>query len=178
MRLSALPITGSLQLVLRGVLGGELHIEFPGFLRVRAESNLQTFSSALGGASAEPITSTTDERRPFAVGANTFTDYASAAVRTCNNQKNACVRIANGEDNPTGITISDCESQETECTGVASSVDPSTIGAAAPPAGTDPVVEPEPEPEPAPEPAPAPAVAPPSATLHSSDENFYYFCDP
>ncbi|CAL3972093.1 unnamed protein product [Diplocarpon coronariae] len=109
MRLPTLLITGSLQLVLGDIPAGEMHADFPGFLRVRAEANLQSlFTSALGGVGAEPITSTTDARRPFAVGADTFTDYASAAARTCHNQRNAC-------DN---------------------------------------------------------------ATLHSSDENFYYFCDP
>ncbi|KAI6712659.1 hypothetical protein JHW43_004790 [Diplocarpon mali] len=128
MRLPTLLITGSLQLVLGDIPAGEMHADFPGFLRVRAEANLQIevphaevkstkqsfFTSALGGVGAEPITSTTDARRPFAVGADTFTDYASAAARTCHNQRNACDKIANARDggNPFGITVSNCEEQE------------------------------------------------------------------
>ncbi|OAF58543.1 hypothetical protein VC83_04962 [Pseudogymnoascus destructans] len=60
----------------------------------RAEKSSRA-NSALGGAAAEPITSTNDQNRPFEVGGDTLTDFKSAASRTCDNQKNACAKIAN-----------------------------------------------------------------------------------
>ncbi|KAH7395933.1 hypothetical protein BKA64DRAFT_72856 [Cadophora sp. MPI-SDFR-AT-0126] len=195
--------------------GADMQIDFPGFLRApRAEKNLQTFKGALGGVEAEPITSTSDPKRPFAVGSNTFTSYEDAAVRTCNNQKNACADVANGKKNPDDITVAQCDDQETDCSNNASKVNPSTIAAAAaastststskkstssaaaspkasvqPPAAVAPApVAPAPV-APAPveqtsasqEAAPATTVAPvvvAQPTLHSSDDQFFYFCDP
>ncbi|KAH9224130.1 hypothetical protein DL95DRAFT_379054, partial [Leptodontidium sp. 2 PMI_412] len=110
------------------IAGADMQIDFPGFLRApRAEQNLQTFKGALGGVTAEPITSTSDPKRPFAVGSDTFTTYEDAAVRTCNNQKNACARVANGKNNPSDITVGQCDDQETDCSNNASTVNPSTI---------------------------------------------------
>ncbi|KAH7360154.1 hypothetical protein BKA65DRAFT_546885 [Rhexocercosporidium sp. MPI-PUGE-AT-0058] len=185
--------------------GADMKIDFPGFLRApRAEQNLQTFKGALGGVVAEPITSTTDPKRPFAVGSNTFTKYQDAAVRTCNNQKNACARIANGKDNPSDITVGQCDAQETDCSNNASTVNPSTIAAgagaeAAPKTSTtSSAAQARASTQQAPPPAaapiqqtstsqvevskPTPTLAAPvvvaQPTLHSSDEQFFYFCDP
>ena len=113
--------------------GADMQIEFPGFLRApRAEQNLQvssttgvillsrlthsfqTFKGALGGVEAEAITSNSDPKRPFAVGSDTFTTYEDAAVRTCNNQKNACAKVANGKNNPDDITAAQCDDQESK----------------------------------------------------------------
>ncbi|EKD16833.1 putative Neurofilament medium polypeptide [Drepanopeziza brunnea f. sp. 'multigermtubi' MB_m1] len=91
---------------------------FAGLLHVRAEVktlDLQTFSSALAGIACEPITTTDDVRRPYAVGSDTFTDYASAAVRTCNNQKNKCAEVANQGGGGSPVTLEDCNEQEGEC---------------------------------------------------------------
>ncbi|KAK0105023.1 hypothetical protein ONS96_004429 [Cadophora gregata f. sp. sojae] len=97
--------------------GPDLAINFPGFLRTRAESgNLQTFSSALGGIPAEPITSTTDAKRPFQVDGTTFTDFRSAASRSCSLQHNKCATLANSKDgsNSGGIKVGDCDDQQCE----------------------------------------------------------------
>ncbi|KAI9055119.1 hypothetical protein LZ554_000084 [Drepanopeziza brunnea f. sp. 'monogermtubi'] len=197
---------------------------FAGLLHVRAEVknldknlDLQTFSSALAGIACEPITSTSDARRPYAVGSDTFTDYASAAVRTCNDQKNKCAAVANKGGDESSVTLDDCDEQEEKCTNNASTADPSTIGVAPPPQATPaplssssveaaaPISTPSSSPPPASPPAadpPAadpPAADPPAAespapvlpappnlastellqpTLHSSDAEFFYFCDP
>jgi len=180
--------------------GADMQIEFPGFLRApRAEQNLQTFKGALGGVEAEAITSNSDPKRPFAVGSDTFTTYKDAAVRTCNNQKNACAKVANGKNNPDDITVAQCDDQETDCSNNASQVNPSTIAAAAesapktstsaaaaaPKAPTPPPAAVAPPPiqltsapqEAAPATTAAPVVVA-QPTLHSSDEQFFYFCDP
>ncbi|KAL5120532.1 hypothetical protein ACEQ8H_001550 [Pleosporales sp. CAS-2024a] len=65
-------------------------------LFLRQLSDLQTFSSALGGAKAPPITDSGDPQRPFLVGGDTFTDFASAGERSCDIQFQACQAIANG----------------------------------------------------------------------------------
>ncbi|KAK0101328.1 hypothetical protein ONS95_006504 [Cadophora gregata] len=179
--------------------GADMQIDFPGFLRApRAEQNLQTFKGALGGVEAEAITNTSDPKRPFAVGGDTFTTYEDAAVRTCNNQKNACAKVANGKDNPDNIAVGDCDDQESDCTKVAAQVNPSTIAAAAestpktstsavvaaPKASSTPAaVAPAPvqQTSASQEAAPATTAAPvvvAQPTLHSSDEQFFYFCDP
>lgn len=42
---------------------------------------------------ASPITSSGDAKRPFSVDGDTFTDFQSAAERSCDNQKNGCVHL-------------------------------------------------------------------------------------
>ncbi|PVH84647.1 hypothetical protein DL98DRAFT_512071 [Cadophora sp. DSE1049] len=183
------------------IAGADMQIDFPGFLRApREEQNLQTFKGALGGVEAEPITSTSDSKRPFAVGEDTFTTYEDAAVRTCNNQKNACAKVANGKKNPDDVTVAQCDDQETDCSNNASQVNPSTIAAAAqstPKTSTSAAAAAPKASRPPPPAAVAPApvqqtsasqeAAPPTTvapvvvaqpTLHSSDEQFFYFCDP
>ncbi|KAH6720425.1 hypothetical protein BKA61DRAFT_668335 [Leptodontidium sp. MPI-SDFR-AT-0119] len=178
-----------------------MQIDFPGFLRApRAEQNLQTFKGALGGVTAEPITSTSDPKRPFAVGSDTFTTYEDAAVRTCNNQKNACARVANGKNNPSDITVGQCDDQETDCSNNASTVNPSTIADAAeaapktstssaakakastqqapPPPAAVPIQQTSASPVEVSTPTPPAPVVVAQPTLHSSDEQFFYFCDP
>jgi len=77
----------------------------------RQVSNLQTFTGSLGGA-APPITQSGDSSRPFEVGRSTFTDFKSAAQRTCDNQFNACANQANAEQNKGGFTVTDCNNQK------------------------------------------------------------------
>ncbi|XTI89828.1 hypothetical protein V2W45_604791 [Cenococcum geophilum] len=80
----------------------------------RQVSNLQTFTGSLGGA-APPITQSGDSSRPFEVGGSTFTDFKSAAQRTCDNQFTACASQANAEQNKGGFTVADCSDQKTQC---------------------------------------------------------------
>ena len=77
----------------------------------RQVSNLQTFTGSLGGA-APPITQSGDSSRPFEVGGSTFTDFKSAAQRTCDNQFTACASQANAEQNKGGFTVTDCSNQK------------------------------------------------------------------
>jgi len=77
----------------------------------RQVSNLQTFTGSLGGA-APPITQSGDSSRPFEVGGSTFTDFKSAAQRTCDNQFTACASQANAEQNKGGFTVADCSDQK------------------------------------------------------------------
>lgn len=65
-------------------------------LFLRQLTDLQTFSSALGGAKASSITNSGDKARPFSVGGDTFDSFASAAQRSCDEQFTACGDLANG----------------------------------------------------------------------------------
>ncbi|EDU47254.1 hypothetical protein L13192_05254 [Pyrenophora tritici-repentis] len=65
-------------------------------LFLRQVSDLQTFTSALGGTKASPITNSGDAKRPFKVDGDTFTDFETAAQRSCDNQFQGCSRAANG----------------------------------------------------------------------------------
>lgn len=64
-------------------------------LFLRQVSDLQTFTSALGGTKASPITNSGDSKRPFKVDGDTFTSFDSAAQRSCDNQFQGCSRTAN-----------------------------------------------------------------------------------
>ncbi|KAF2035432.1 hypothetical protein EK21DRAFT_106961 [Setomelanomma holmii] len=68
-------------------------------LFLRQLSDLQTFSSALGGTRASAITNSGDSSRPFSVDGQTFDSFASAAQRSCDNQFQACQSAANGNGN-------------------------------------------------------------------------------
>lgn len=68
-------------------------------LFLRQLSNLQTFDSALGGASASAITNSGDAERPFSVDGQTFDSFDAAAQRSCDNQFQACQGAANGNGN-------------------------------------------------------------------------------
>ncbi|KAK4186404.1 hypothetical protein QBC35DRAFT_554093 [Podospora australis] len=90
-----------------------------GVLAARQQTNLQSFSSALGGAGAPAIINSGDPDRPFEVDGDTFPDYETAANRACDNQKNACAQIAN---NGTGqFAVGDCDRQSEQCKSTASS---------------------------------------------------------
>lgn len=53
-----------------------------------------------------------DATRPFEVTGDTFTDFASAAGRSCDNQKNSCAEMAN--NGTATFTVADCENQNSE----------------------------------------------------------------
>ncbi|KAH7360012.1 hypothetical protein BKA66DRAFT_400530, partial [Pyrenochaeta sp. MPI-SDFR-AT-0127] len=57
--------------------------------------NLQSFNGALGGAQASAITNSGNSERPFNVDGDTFTDFQSAAQRSCDNQFQICANTAN-----------------------------------------------------------------------------------
>ncbi|OBT65362.1 hypothetical protein VE03_06093 [Pseudogymnoascus sp. 23342-1-I1] len=129
----------------------DLRHEFGHVLVPRQTTNLQTFTDALGGASAEPITNSNDPKRPFQVGESTFTDFASAAGRTCDDQKNACATIANDGDKSSGLEVSDCDKQRDSCI---SAQDKATVTSFDSSASSQ------------------------AAQVVTSDDEFTYFCDP
>lgn len=75
--------------------------------------NLQAFTGALGGIKADAVTNSGNSQRPFEVDGDTFTDFNSAAQRSCDNQKNKCAQQANSGGNA-GFEVSDCDSQNSE----------------------------------------------------------------
>lgn len=75
--------------------------------------NLQAFTGALGGIKADAVTNSGNSERPFEVDGDTFTDFNSAAQRSCDNQKNKCAQEANNGGNA-GFEVSDCDSQNSE----------------------------------------------------------------
>ncbi|KAK4200326.1 hypothetical protein QBC40DRAFT_72570 [Triangularia verruculosa] len=139
----------------------------------RQASNLQVFTSALGGAAAPAITNSGDPDRPFAVDGDTFPDFETAGNRACDNQKNACAKIANEGDQRDGaLTVGECDRQMEQCKSAAlSAVNRSFDGGAnggndggqqqGGGGGDD----------------GGQRQAPPESVLVSSDENFDFFCD-
>lgn len=127
-----------LEMLLAVLLGAALVMgEWTIGLRPRqAEQNVQPFSGAIGGLQAPPvsllpflptsallplstdtatrpqITNSGDLDRPYEVEGDTFPDFASAASRSCDTQKNDCADAAN---NGGGFEISECEAQNGEC---------------------------------------------------------------
>ncbi|GFG25212.1 hypothetical protein IFM61606_05146 [Aspergillus udagawae] len=78
--------------------------------------DLQSFAGALGGA-APAVTSTGDAERPYGVSGNTFTDFESAAQRSCNEQFDSCQKIAN-TDPSASFSLQDCQNQLKSCMSV------------------------------------------------------------
>ncbi|KLU83294.1 hypothetical protein MAPG_02358 [Magnaporthiopsis poae ATCC 64411] len=91
-----------------------------GSLLPRQTKDLQAFNGALGGAKAQSITQSSDQKRPFEVNGDTFTDFRSAADRACDNQKNACANMANGSKKGE-FSVGDCDKQNEECKSAAAS---------------------------------------------------------
>ncbi|KAL4810528.1 hypothetical protein BDV18DRAFT_131204 [Aspergillus unguis] len=70
-------------------------------------------AGSLGG-DTPAITETGDSERPYEVDGNTFTDYESAAQRSCNIQFDDCQRIAN-TDSSASFSLEDCQNQQDDC---------------------------------------------------------------
>ncbi|OGM41402.1 hypothetical protein ABOM_010039 [Aspergillus bombycis] len=87
----------------------------------------QTFTGTLGG-SAPAVTNTGDPERPYGVDGDTFTDYESAASRSCNNQFNSCQKIAN-TDQTSSFSLQDCQDQLNSCMSTVSSTSVASQGA-------------------------------------------------
>ena len=90
-----------------------LHLVPRNTLFFRQTSDLQTFNQALGGSAASPITNSGDAKRPFSVDGDTFTDFAGAAQRSCDNQFQGCSKAANEGGNK-GFTVGECDQQKRE----------------------------------------------------------------
>ncbi|KAF7447630.1 hypothetical protein A1F99_069940 [Pyrenophora tritici-repentis] len=95
-------------------------------LFLRQVSDLQTFTSALGGTKASPITNSGDAKRPFKVDGDTFTDFETAAQRSCDNQavrrqqdggnnNNGSNNGNNNNDNKDKLTVNQCDEQKNKC---------------------------------------------------------------
>ncbi|ORY09395.1 hypothetical protein BCR34DRAFT_487442 [Clohesyomyces aquaticus] len=85
-------------------------------LFLRQLNDLQTFSGNLGGVPASPITNSGDSKRPFEVDGSTFTDFKSAAQRSCDNQSNGCSKAANANGGSKGgLKVQDCDKQKQDC---------------------------------------------------------------
>ncbi|OAA62428.1 hypothetical protein SPI_03968 [Niveomyces insectorum RCEF 264] len=82
--------------------------------RAAAATNLQLFRGALANVAAPAIAQSNDATRPFAVDGDTFTDFRSAADRSCDNQHNSCADAANS-NKQAGFTVGDCDTQNTQC---------------------------------------------------------------
>lgn len=86
----------------------------------RDTTNLQTFTGSVGGVTADPITQSDSTVQPYEVAGDTFSDYDTAAARSCDNQHNSCADAANS--NTSGnVTVADCDEQNTECKAAAAS---------------------------------------------------------
>ncbi|KAE8328798.1 hypothetical protein BDV39DRAFT_203701 [Aspergillus sergii] len=87
----------------------------------------QAFTGTLG-ASVPLVTNTGDSERPYGVDGDTFTDYESAASRSCNNQFDSCQKIAN-TDQSSSFSLQDCQDQLSSCMSTVSSTSIAAQGA-------------------------------------------------
>lgn len=85
----------------------------PPSTRRQAGGNLQTFTAALGGMAATPVTNSGNADRPFQVKGDTFVNIAAALARSCDQQFNACANKANGGD--ATLSVSACSAQQSAC---------------------------------------------------------------
>jgi hypothetical protein len=76
-----------------------------------ASDNLQTFTAALGGAAAPPVTK---GGKGFIVNGDEFLNLSAAIGRSCDIQHNACANAANAS-RTAGFTVGDCDKQNDQC---------------------------------------------------------------
>lgn len=76
----------------------------------QSQSNFQTFTAALGGIAATPVTDSGNADRPFQVKGDTFVNAGAALQRSCDQQFNACANKANGGDK--SLSVSQCSAQK------------------------------------------------------------------
>ncbi|EFQ26756.1 hypothetical protein CGRA01v4_08977 [Colletotrichum graminicola] len=95
-------------------IGEEMRMGWKMGLLPRQDSqNLQPFDGNLGGVKAPAITKSSNSERPFEVDGDTFPDFATAANRACDNQKNKCADVANNGSQK--FSVSECDKQSNEC---------------------------------------------------------------
>lgn len=80
----------------------------------RQLTDLQTFTETVGGVSASAITKSGDDKRTFSVDGETFTDFDTAAKRTCDVQFDGCQKKANEPGSKGVLSVSDCDAQKGE----------------------------------------------------------------
>ncbi|KDN72409.1 hypothetical protein CSUB01_00092 [Colletotrichum sublineola] len=91
-------------------MGEEMRMGWKMGLLPRQDSqNLQAFDGNLGGVKASAITKSSNPERPFEVDGDTFPDFATAANRACDNQKNKCADAANNGSKK--FSVSECDKQ-------------------------------------------------------------------
>ncbi|CCF47618.1 hypothetical protein CH063_04217, partial [Colletotrichum higginsianum] len=91
-------------------IGDEMRMGWKmGLLPRQGSQNLQTFDGDLGGVKASAITKSNNPERPFEVDGDTFPDFATAANRSCDNQKNKCSQAANNGEKK--FEVSECDKQ-------------------------------------------------------------------
>ncbi|KAH7380279.1 hypothetical protein DE146DRAFT_290135 [Phaeosphaeria sp. MPI-PUGE-AT-0046c] len=88
-------------------------LAFSAPITTRQSSNFQTFTAALGGISATPVTDSGNAARPFQVKGDTFVNAGAALQRSCDQQFNACANKANGGDKT--LSVAQCSSQKDQC---------------------------------------------------------------
>lgn len=76
----------------------------------RQTGDLQTFTGALGGIAATPVTDSGNPDRPFEVKGDTFVNIGAALTRSCDQQFNACANAANGGD--ATLSVPQCSTQK------------------------------------------------------------------
>ncbi|KAF5360530.1 hypothetical protein D9756_004744 [Leucocoprinus leucothites] len=75
--------------------------------------NLQTFSGALGGATAPPVTA---GGKGFIVNGSEFLNIGAALGRSCDVQHNQCANVANSQaGRSSGLTVGQCDQQNNAC---------------------------------------------------------------
>ncbi|KAF7365278.1 hypothetical protein MVEN_00399600 [Mycena venus] len=75
-----------------------------------ASGNVQTFTGALGGLAAPPVTA--GGSKGFVVDGSEFINEAGALGRSCDVQHNLCANAANSGG---GFSVSDCDTQNNAC---------------------------------------------------------------
>jgi hypothetical protein len=86
---------GSVHAVSQNLQGRNLSYAYSPKTRagVATVTNLQSFTGALGGVAAPPITLSTVTGRPFNVQGDTFPDFQTAGARTCDTQYTGCSNV-------------------------------------------------------------------------------------
>ncbi|KAI1114073.1 hypothetical protein F5Y14DRAFT_416088 [Nemania sp. NC0429] len=106
-----------------GALAGELdpfqfqQAYYSGRLQLMDDpnANLNIFKGALGGATAPPITPSTDAQHPYSISGENVPDFNAAVDKTCNFQKNNCSNLAHGALK-SELSVPQCDEQFRACT--------------------------------------------------------------
>jgi hypothetical protein len=78
--------------------------------RRQTGANLQSFTGALAGIAATPVTDSGDANKPFQVRNDTFGNAKAALQRSCDQQFNGCANAANGGDE--SVSVQECSAQK------------------------------------------------------------------
>ncbi|KAF7374870.1 hypothetical protein MSAN_00373100 [Mycena sanguinolenta] len=78
-----------------------------------ASNNLQSFTGALGGISAQAVVTSGSQFQ--VVGNSLFNTKTDALSRSCDDQQNACADAANAAGNKGSLTVAACNTQLADC---------------------------------------------------------------